>query len=159
MCWPLGGLWHIFRQDKHVLALHGPNGCKIIIGQIIPKNEKGFWHCQVLIIQITLGHSFSSWGVLQLMMSWQFYFIYDLFMHCFFFYINLKNVCVNVVKQNAKVLDKELNLLWLGFLWMVFNMLLAFHINLINRKCCIQHTYAIFFINFSNTLRVSMCSG
>ena len=37
---------------------------------------------------------------------------------------------------------------------MVFDMLLAFHINLINSKCYIQHTYAIFyfFINFSNTL-------
>ena len=72
------------------------------------------------------------------------WFIYALF----FFYINLKNVCVNVVKQNAKVLDKELNLLWLGFLWMVFNMLLAFHINLIKIKCYIQHTYAIFFFIF-----------
>ena len=25
-CWPLEGLWHIFVQDIHVLALHGPNG-------------------------------------------------------------------------------------------------------------------------------------
>ena len=38
-------------------------------------------------------------------------------------------------------------------------MLLAFHINLIKSKCYRQHTYGIFFyffINFSNTLRVSM---
>ena len=69
------------------------------------------------------------------------------------------------MKGNAQVLDEELNLLWLGFLGMVFYMLLAFHINLINSKCYIQHTYAIyiyiyiFFINFSNTLRVWMCSG
>ncbi|KAL6322889.1 hypothetical protein AAG906_021023 [Vitis piasezkii] len=32
------GLWHIFLQDIHVLALHGPNGLKIIIDQIIAKN-------------------------------------------------------------------------------------------------------------------------
>ena len=49
-----------------------------------------------------------------------------------------------VVKGNAQVLDKELNLLWLGFLGMLFDMLLAFHINLIKSRCCIQHTYAIF---------------
>ena len=49
-----------------------------------------------------------------------------------------------VVKGNVQVLDKELNLLWLGFLGMLFDMLLAFHTNLIKSKCCIQHTYAIF---------------
>ena len=32
-------------------------------------------------------------------------------------------------------------------------------INWINRKSYTQHTYTIFFINFCNTLRVSMCSG
>ena len=49
-----------------------------------------------------------------------------------------------VVKGNAQVLDEELNLLWLGFLGMVFYMPLAFQINLINNKCYIQYTYAIF---------------
>ena len=43
---------------------------------------------------------------------------------------------------NTKVLDEKLNLLCLGFLRMVFHMPLAFHINLINSKCCIQHTIA-----------------
>ena len=43
---------------------------------------------------------------------------------------------------NTKVLDEKLNLLCLGFLRMVFHMPLAFHINLINSKCCIQHTYS-----------------
>ena len=92
----------------------------------------------------------------------QFYVISDLFILYYYFYINLKDVCVNVVQGNAQVLDEELNLLWLGFLGMVFDMVLAFHINLIKSKCYIQHTYATFFycfINFSNTLRVSMCSG
>ena len=42
---------------------------------------------------------------------------------------------------NAQALDEELNLLWPGFLGMVFHMLLAFCINLINSKCCIQRTY------------------
>ena len=70
-----------------------------------------------------------------------FCFIYTL---CFFFR-NLKDVCVNVMQGNAHVLDEELNLLWLGFLGMVFYRLVAFHINLINNKCYIQHTYAIFF--------------
>ena len=66
-CRPFGGLWHIFLQDIHVLALHGPNGWKIIIDQIIAKNWKGFWHGQVPIIQITLGHCFFSWKILLLM--------------------------------------------------------------------------------------------
>ena len=82
--------------------------------------------------------------------------------YLYIFFINLKDVCVNVVYGNSQVLDEELNLLWLGFLGMVFYMLLAFHINLIESKCYIQHTYAIFylfFINLSNILRVSMCSG
>ena len=64
----------------------------------------------------------------------------------YFFFINLKDVCVNVVYGNAQVLNEELNLLWLGFLGMVFDMLLAFHINLIKSKCYIQHTYGILFI-------------
>ena len=68
------------------------------------------------------------------MMSWQFYFISDIFMH-FFFFINLKDVCVNVVWGNAQVLEEELNLLWLGFLGMVFDMLLAFQIKLTKSKC------------------------
>ena len=86
-----------------------------------------------------------------------FYFIYTLF-----YFINLKDICVYVMWGNAQVLDEELNLLWPGFLGMVFYMLLAFHINLSNSKCCTQHIYAnffYFFINFSNTLRVSMVSG
>ena len=49
---------------------------------------------------------------------------------------------------NAQVLDEELNLLLLGFFGMVFHMVLSFHINLINRKCCNQHTYAIFLLKF-----------
>ena len=39
---------------------------------------------------------------------------------------------------NAQVLDEELNLRWSGFLGMLFYMLLAFHINLINTKCIIS---------------------
>ena len=81
-----------------------------------------------------------------------FYFIYILF------FINIKGVCLHVMLRDAQVLDEELNFLWSGFLGMLFYMLLAFHINLINCKCCIQHTNAFFFINFSNTLRVPMCS-
>ena len=73
-----------------------------------------------------------------------FYFIYTLF----FLFINLTDVCVNVMYRNVKVFDEELNLLWLGFLGMVFYMLLAFHINLINSKCYIQHTYAFFLLTF-----------
>ena len=85
--------------------------------------------------------------------------IYFCFICTLFFFINLKDVCVNVMQGNAQVLEEELNRLWLGFLGMVFDMPLAFHINLINSKCYIRHTYAIFFIIFFNTLRVSMCSG
>ena len=43
------------------------------------------------------------------------------------------------MEGNAQVLDEELNLLWPIFLGMVFHMLLAFKINLIKSKCCIQH--------------------
>ena len=66
-CRHLGGLWPKFLQDINVLALHVPNRWKIIIDQIKAKIWKGFWHGQVLIIQITLGHFFllgkscSSW--------------------------------------------------------------------------------------------------
>ena len=70
-----------------------------------------------------------------------------IYFHCinkFFFFINLKDICVYVMYGNAQVLDEELNLLWLSFLGMVFDMLVAFHINLIKSKCYIQHTYAIF---------------
>ena len=66
--------------------------------------------------------------------------IYFFFIYTFFF-INLKVLCGNVILRNAQVLDKELNLLWPGFLRMVFHMLLTFRINLTNSKCCIQHTY------------------
>ena len=132
-------------QDINVLALHGPNWWKIIIDQIIAKNWKGFWHGQVLIIQIIVGHfySFMANPVVHDVMEnlIYFWFIYTLF--CFFF-INLKDVWVNVVKENAQVLDEDLKLLWLCFLGMVFDMLLAFEINLIKSKCYIQHTYAIF---------------
>ena len=65
-----------------------------------------------------------------------FYFIYILFS-----FINLKDICIYVMLGNAQVLDEELNLLWPGFLGMVFHMLLAFHINLINSKYCIQYTF------------------
>ena len=69
-----------------------------------------------------------------------FYLIYILFS-----FINIKDICVYVMLGNAQVLHEELNFLWPGFLGMVFHMLLAFHINLINSKCYIQHTYANFF--------------
>ena len=46
------------------------------------------------------------------------------------------------MEGNTKVLDEKLNLLGLGFPRMVFHMLLAFCINLMNSKCCIQHTYS-----------------
>ena len=65
-----------------------------------------------------------------------FYLIYILFS-----FINIKDICVYVMLGNAQVLDEELNLLWPGFLGMVFHMLLAFHINLINSKYCIQYTF------------------
>ena len=68
------------------------------------------------------------------MMLWQLEFIFVLFIQDLFF-INLKDVYVNVVYGNAQVLDKEFNLLWVGFLGMLFDMLLAFHINLIKSKC------------------------
>ena len=83
--------------------------------------------------------------------------IYFRFIYTFFF-INIKDICDYVIQGNAQVLDEWLNLLLLGFFRMVFHKVLSFHINLINRKCCIQHAYAIFFINFSNTLRVLMCN-
>ena len=105
-----------------------------------------------LVIFFLHGESCSSWcrGNFNLFLT-----------YLFDFFINLKDVCVNVVYGNAQVLNEELNLLWLGFLGMVFDMLLAFHINLIESKYYTQHTYAIFlfFINFSNILSVSMCSG
>ena len=110
--------------------------------------------------------------------SWSFFFLHEescsswchgnfnlfliyLYIIIIIFFINLKDVCVNVVYGNAHVLDKDLNLLWLGFLGMVIDTLLAFHINLITSKCYMQHAYGIFLslINFSNTWRVSMCSG
>ena len=65
-----------------------------------------------------------------------FYLIFILFS-----FINIKDICVYVMLGNAQVLDEELNLLWPGFLGMVFHMLLAFHINLINSKYCIQYTF------------------
>ena len=65
--------------------------------------------------------------------------IYLCFIYTFFF-INLKDVCVNVMYENAQILDEELNFLWLGFLRIVFYMPRAFHINLINNKCYIKHT-------------------
>ena len=52
--------------------------------------------------------------------------IYFFFIYTIFFFINLKVLCVNVIDRNAQVLDEELNLLWPGFLGMVFHMLLAF---------------------------------
>ena len=63
------------------------------INQIIAKKWKGFWHGQVLIIQITLGHFFlhgescSSWCRCN----------FNFFSFIHFFFINLKDVCVNVV--------------------------------------------------------------
>ena len=77
-----------------------------------------------------------------------FYFIYILFS-----FINLKDICVYVMLGNGQVLVEELNLLWPGFLEMVFHMLLAFHINLINSKCCIQYPYASFF-SFDSIMRM-----
>ena len=66
-CRPFGGLWHIFLQDIHVLALHGPNGWKIIIDQIIAKIEKGFDMAKFplfklhLVIVFSHGKSCCSW--------------------------------------------------------------------------------------------------
>ena len=94
-CWPLWGLWHIFLQDIHVLALHGPNGWKIIIDRIIAKNWKGFWHGQVLIIQITVGHFFSSWGICSYWCRGNFN-LFFIYLYIIFF-INRKDVCVTVV--------------------------------------------------------------
>ena len=65
---------------------------------------------------------------------------------CINFFVSLKDVCVNVVYGNAQVLDEELNLLWLGFIGMILDMLLAFHINSIESKCYIIHTYAFFLL-------------
>ena len=94
-CGPLEGHWLIFLHDIHVLALHGPNGCKIIIDQIKAKNWNGFCHGIVLIIQITLGHFFLfMWNVVAhdvVASLIYFYFIYT------FFFINLKDVCINVM--------------------------------------------------------------
>ena len=93
-CGPLEGHWLIFLHDIHVLALHGPNGCKIIIDQNKAKNWNGFCHGQVLIIQITRGHFFlrgecsSSWCCCK----------FNLFLfYLYIFFINLKDVCINVM--------------------------------------------------------------
>ena len=48
--------------------------------------------------------------------------------------------------------------LWPSFLGIVFHMLLAFHINLINSKCCIHHTYANFFLLTFLSLWESQCA-
>ena len=74
--------------------------------------------------------------------------IYFCFVYTFFLFINLKDICVYVMYGNAQVLDEKLNLLLLGFFGLVFHMVLSFHINLINRKCCVPHTYAIFLLTF-----------
>ena len=132
--------WHIFLQDVHVLTLHGPKGWKIIIDQIIAKNWKGFWHGQVLIIQITPTHFFSSWESFSSWCRGKFN-LFLFYLYIIFFYINLKVLCDNVMEGNTKVLDEKLNLLWPGLLKMLLHMLLAFHINSINSKCYIQHTY------------------
>ena len=91
-CGPLGGLWHIFLQDIHVLALHGPNGWKIIIVQIIAKNWKGFWHGQVLLIQITLGHFFFMGNLVahDVMAS----LIYLCFIYTLFFFKSKRYMCL-----------------------------------------------------------------
>ena len=96
MCWRLGGLWYIFLQDIHILALYGLNGWKIIIDQIIANNWKGFWHDQVLIIKITLGHFFSSWGILWSWCCGKFN-LFMFYLYINFFYINLKDICVYVM--------------------------------------------------------------
>ena len=67
-----------------------------------------------------------------------------IYIYIYIFFINLKDICVYVMCGNAQVLDEVLNLLLLGFFVMVFHMVLEIHINLINRKVCVQHTYAIF---------------
>ena len=83
-----------------------------------------------------------------------FRFIYTLF----FLYKSKRYMCLcNVGKSSSFIRRVKPSFAW--FFWEVFHMVLSFHINLINKKCCIKDTYAIFFINFSNTLRVSMCSG
>ena len=85
-----------------------------------------------LVIFCLHGKSCSSWclGKFNLFLFYSYFFFYKSIRYMF-----LCNV------RNIDVLDEELNLLWPGFLGMVFHMLLAFHINFINSKCCIQNTY------------------
>ena len=68
--------------------------------------------------------------------------IYFFFIYTFFF-INVKVLYVNAMERNALALDEELNLLWYGFLGMLFYMLLAFHINLIDTTCSISINFFI----------------
>ena len=71
--------------------------------------------------------------------------IYLDFIYTFFYFINLKDICVYVMQENAEDLDKELNLIWPGFLGMIFEMLLEFQVVLIDSKCCIHCSYSNFF--------------
>ena len=72
-----------------------------------------------------------------------FYFIYTLF----FLYKSNRYTCLCNVRKCSSF-RRRVRPLWPGFLGMVFHMLLVFHINFINNKCCIQHTYAIFLLTF-----------
>ena len=57
---------------------------------------------------------------------------YLFFIYTLFFFINLKVLCGKVILRNAHVLDKELNLLWLGVLGMVFDSYQFYGIFVIN---------------------------
>ena len=121
-CCPLGGFCDIFLQDIHVLAFHKPNGWKIIIDQIKRVLARPSSHYS----KYPWSFFFFMWNlVVQDVVA---ILIYIFFIYTIFFFINLKVLCVNVIDRNAQVLDEELNLLWPGFLGMVFHMLLAFRI-------------------------------
>ena len=86
-------LAHIL-QDIHVWAIHGPNGWKIIIDQITANNWEEFWSSHYSNYPwsffVFMGNLIAHDTVSSLI---YFYFIYTLFFFC----LNLKDVCVNVV--------------------------------------------------------------
>ena len=69
------------------------------------------------------------------------------YLYIFFIYKSNRYTCLcNVGKCSS--FRRRVKPLWPGFLGMVFHILLVFHINFINSKCCIQYTYAIFLLTF-----------
>ena len=74
-----------------------------------------------------------------------FRFIYTLLL--LLFYKSKRYMCLcNVGK--CSIFRRRVKPYFAWVFWEVFHMVLSFHINLINRKCCIQHTYAIFLLTF-----------